>query len=192
MGNKLFAPGDIEAWTARGDQLAGSISIPEFNSLGKPNSILEEVIKQVGPGASIHYMTSGKWSTHDLVAQLLLITGPADLYFSTFSLSEFVVRQLYELIERKMVRSIHALLDNRVKVGSLQFATNIFTTIGRAHCHAKVTVLKNERWGIAIVGSANYTNNPRIEAGVISADMAAADFHINWINNELNDGNSSS
>ena len=58
--------------------------------------------------------------------------------------------------------------------------------IKAAKCHAKVTVIQNETWGISIVSSANYTRNPRIEAGVICNSKEIAEFHKNWIVNELN------
>ena len=66
-------------------------------------------------------------------------------------------------------------------IRAFQFAQGITTSVKLAKCHAKVTVLENEHWSVTIVSSANMTNNPRIEAGVICTDLAAAEFHKKWI-----------
>jgi hypothetical protein len=42
-------------------------------------------------------------------------------------------------------------------------------------------VIENDEWSITINGSANYTNNPRIEAGCIIPLKASAEFHRKWI-----------
>jgi hypothetical protein len=52
-------------------------------------------------------------------------------------------------------------------------------------CHAKIVVLQNQQWSVAIVGSANFTNNPRIEAGIVSTERAVGDFHRDWMLAEI-------
>jgi hypothetical protein len=54
--------------------------------------------------------------------------------------------------------------------------------------HAKVTVIENTEWTISIIGSANYTENKRKEAGVIILTRAAADQQLLWIHKSLKDG----
>jgi hypothetical protein len=65
------------------------------------------------------------------------------------------------------------------KPAELQFLQKITTEIKPAKCHAKVTVVENDNWGISIVGSANYTRNPRIEAGVLFTCRNVAAFERN-------------
>lgn len=49
-----------------------------------------------------------------------------------------------------------------------------------------MTVIKNDTCSIVVVGSANYTRNIRIEAGVIDTNPDAVLFHYRWMMAELN------
>lgn len=156
--------------------------------LGKARMRLEKVIGAVKMGQTIHYASVGEWSTHDLIFYLIKQTGPVNLYLSTWSVSEDAVRQLIEKIKSGDIKKIFAVFDWRVKVRrpqAFELANYNIADIRLSSCHAKVTVIENKEWSIAVVGSANYTNNPRIEAGVISCDKVAADFHKDWINGEI-------
>ena len=48
-------------------------------------------------------------------------------------------------------------------------------------CHAKLYIMRNDAWAITICGSANLTNNPRIEVSTITEDRQVAGFHVDWI-----------
>jgi len=157
--------------------------------IGKSNQKISDIIGDIVQGQTTHYASLGDWSTHDLLFYLLRITGAARVYFTTWAISEFAIRQLYLLIESGLILELRGIFDYRNgihKTAELEFLRNITTEIKAAKCHAKVTVIENDTWGIAIVGSANYTRNPRIEAGVICADKEIAAFHRTWILNELN------
>ena len=156
--------------------------------IGKSNQKISEIIGEIKQGGSSHYASLGDWSTHDLLFYLLNITGAANVYFSTWAISEFAIRQLFSFIEAGLIVELKGIFDYRNgihKTAELEFLRNITTEIKAAKCHAKVCVIENDTWGIAIVGSANFTRNPRIEAGVICADKQIAAFHRSWILNEL-------
>ena len=170
---------------------SGSAVAQGINSsfIGKSNQKIVEIIGEIKQGGSSHYASLGDWSTHDLLFYLLNITGAANVYFSTWAISEFAIRQLFNLIESGLILELKGIFDYRNgihKTAELEFLRNITTEIKAAKCHAKVCVIENDTWGIAIVGSANMTRNPRIEAGVICADKKIAAFHKGWILNELN------
>ena len=159
-----------------------------LNVIGKANEKLHQVFGSLVQSQSIHYASMGDWSTHDLLFFLLEQTGPAKVYFTTWAISEYAIRQLYLFIEQGLILELKGIFDYRNgvrKPAELQFLKNITTDIKAAKCHAKVTVIENDHWGISVVGSANYTRNPRIEAGVLCSDKAVAAFHRNWILNEL-------
>ena len=137
-----------------------------------------------------HFNTGGQWSMHELLQYLLLTTGPADLFFSTWALSEDPVRAMLLMKERGYLRTISCILDYKIKdqkSKAFALAEQNFTRVKLTKCHAKVTVINNNTWGITIPGSANYTRNPRIERGVICTDHQAAEFDIRWISAVLND-----
>ena len=150
----------------------------------------QDVIGKIKMGEDIHYASCGEWSSHELLAHILNQTGPAHVMFSTWSVSEMAIRLILKWMQDKKILSLDALLDWRVKVRRpevlelLRFnlsKTNLYLT----NCHAKVAVIKNNSWAVSIVGSANFTNNPRIEAGVISCSRTAANFHTDWILREI-------
>ena len=169
---------------------SGSVPFAGSNllTIGKANEKLHQVFGQVTDGQSVHYASLGDWSTHDLLFFLLEQTGPARVYFTTWAISEYAIRQLYQFIEHGLILELKGIFDYRNgirKPAELQFLQKITTDIKAAKCHAKVTVIENDHWGISVVGSANYTRNPRIEAGVLCCDKTVAAFHRDWILNEL-------
>ena len=169
---------------------SGSVSVsgPTSCRIGKANAKLQDVFGTIGQDQIMPFVSLGDWSTHDLLFFLLEQTGPASVYFTTWAISEYAIRQLYNLIEKGMILELKGIFDYRNgirKPAELQFLEKISTEIKPAKCHAKVTVLQNDNWGISIVGSANYTRNPRIEAGVLFTLKNVAVFERNWIQREL-------
>lgn len=151
---------------------------------GKRFQNVQEVIGTVKMGQSIHYASMGEWSNHDLLLHLLNQTGPADVYVATWSVAENAIRLILDIFESGKIKNFYAILDWRVKIRRpevLELIKFNFTDIRLTNCHAKTAVIINDAWQIAIVGSANFTNNPRVEAGVIACDQAAAEFHKTWI-----------
>ena len=185
----LFSTDDIKRKKA--DKAAsGSVASggTTMLTIGKSNAKLHQVFGQVAQYQSVHYVSLGDWSTHDLLFFLLEQTGPARVYFTTWAISEYAIRQLYQFIEQGMILELKGIFDYRNgirKPAELQFLQKITTDIKAAKCHAKVTVIENDSWGISVVGSANYTRNPRIEAGVLCSDKNVAAFHRDWILREL-------
>ena len=169
---------------------SGSVEFSGTNVLkiGKAREKLVQVFGRVIQGQSIHYASLGDWSTHDLLFFLLEQTGPARVYFTTWAISEYAIRQLYQFIEHGLIVELKGIFDYRNgirKPAELQFLQKITTDIKAAKCHAKVTVIINDSWGVCVVGSANYTRNPRIEANVLCSVRDVAEFHRDWILNEL-------
>ena len=143
-----------------------------------------EKLFPVLPTGSIHFVSANDWSICELLLHFLNLTGPADVYFTTWSLKEFGVRQLLSAMDSGAIRTLHALLDSRVKSRNPDvyfLAERNFATVRLAECHAKVCVIRSEKYSISIVGSANFTNNPRIEAGVVCSYPPVAEFHCKWI-----------
>jgi hypothetical protein len=161
-------------------------------ALGKVNKKVDQVMSMPAPGHAINFVSLGDWSTHDLLFFYLLKTGPANVYFTTWSISEFAMRQLYQYVNDGLILSLSGLFDYRNgihKPAELQFLKQITSDIKPSKCHAKIVVISNENHGLAIVTSGNFTRNPRIESGTVFNDPDIAQFHIQWITEELKDGN---
>jgi len=141
-------------------------------------------IKDLLPGQCCCYVTYGAWSSIELLEYLLNKTGPAKVYFSTWSISAEAIARLAAWQNTGVITDLHVLLDaglrNR-KPDLYQQAMGSFPKIKITAIHAKVTVVQNDAFSLVVIGSPNYTKNPRIETGVIINDKAVADFNIKWI-----------
>jgi len=138
--------------------------------VGRANQKLTEIIGEIKQDHTQAFWSDGDWSAHDMLFYLLNITGPAQVYFSTWAISEYAIRQLYTMIRQGHILELHGIFDYRNgvrKPAELQFLKQITTDIKPAKCHAKVVSIVNDTWGITIIGSMNFTRNPRLEAGTL-------------------------
>lgn len=148
----------------------------------------EKVTPQLQKRCCFQYVSNGHWSMHQLLEKTLQMTGPADIYLSSFAFSELPARKLADLKGSGIIKSLYCIIDNRIDVrsaGALQLIKNTADKLKMCHTHAKVTVIKNENFHFVIVGSANYTTNKRYESGVIVENKNLAEANVNWILNEL-------
>lgn len=189
MNNALFNTADMVLPVARQDEaLSRSCTGDVTVLLGESLKHLSACIGQLEKGRIIHFVTYGKWSMHQLIIYLLKQIGPANLYMTSWSMTEQPLRALLNLKMQGLLLDAHCILSDRLiertpKVYDL--AQHVFTQLKLIKLHAKVSVLENANWQIVVVGSANYTNNPRVEAGVIDTTGGSAMFHKNWILDEL-------
>lgn len=147
-----------------------------------------DVVGQIQMGTDVHYVSAGEWSTHDLLFHMLAQTGPAEVHAASWSITEDPCRQLIRAIDAGQITSLHLLFDWRVKIRCPEahaLAKHNATSVYLTSCHAKTTVIINKDWQVAIIGSANYTNNPRIECGIICCNAEIAHFHRDWISKTI-------
>jgi hypothetical protein len=155
-----------------------------------------EAIKQAIPqsfGDEIQFVSKGDWSLWELVDYLLAENTGCTIYMATWTISELSSRKLAEWIESGRIAKLYAVVDHRTKMRH-ESAYHMFaghaTNFKATRCHAKVTVIEYQGGYYSIIGSSNWTENPRIEVGMIRTDQATALLHKNWIieeiQNELN------
>ena len=93
-------------------------------AIGKVGQKIDDVIGIIAPGESKHYASMGEWSTHDLLFHFLNQTGPAEVYFTTWAISEFAIRQLYAFVSSGLITKLSGIFDYRNgihKPAELQF-----------------------------------------------------------------------
>lgn len=159
-------------------------SLSTRQQIGKSLLSLQSTIGELRHDESIQFATGGRWSLHHLLEYLLLKTGPAKVWMTTWTITEEPMRALLDLIKQGLITELNAVLDYRIerrKPEAFQLASNIISRIKLTKCHAKVLVVRNEVWAVTVLGSANFSKNPRIEAGVIFTDRKSAEFHARWI-----------
>lgn len=137
------------------------------------------------------FFSEGRWSNHDLLIYLLGITGRAQVWISTFSISEAAIRALFDASERGLIASVRCLFDHTIpknKLSLLFFAHNVVTDIYITANHSKIMLIENDQWKISVVSSANMTPNPRKEAGVIFTTPEVFDIYRTHLEQSMFEG----
>jgi hypothetical protein len=149
---------------------------------------LQDVVSLVDHGRTVHFVSAGDWSMHHLLEKLLELTGPANVHLSSYAFGEAAARRVADCVASGTIKELYCLVDSRIDVrsaSSLAIVRNVATAYKLLDTHAKVTVITNDTWRLVVIGSANYTGNKRYEAGVITTDAGAVDFHLKWMQDEL-------
>jgi hypothetical protein len=163
---------------------------PTAFASSKSMNALRETFQNLQEGGSCYYITDGAWSNIELLEYLLAKTGPANVYFTTWSISAEAITRFGIWHDELAIIDLWAVLDtglNNRKPADYQLATGTFKYLRTCKCHAKVTVIENADHHLVIMGSANYTKNPRKEAGIVIWDKGLADYNIKWILEEFAD-----
>ncbi|WP_337941429.1 hypothetical protein [Parabacteroides sp.] len=132
----------------------------------------------------------GEWAIHEALTVLLSRTGPASVMMETFNVSEDALRPMFFEVEAKRITDLRLILDMNVKRHKLEmllFAAGITSGIHLASCHAKILLIRNDRYRIGIVGSANANQPIRYEAGIIFTDPGLFAFFEETFNRVFND-----
>lgn len=156
--------------------------------IGRVSDTIPDVWPLLSHSHNYHYASAGLWSVHELLFHFLQQTGPADVTIATWSVTEDAVRMLVKGLESGLLRSMRLLIDARVirrNASAYAFVKAHADLVRITACHAKVTVIQNADWDITLNGSPNYTNNPRIESGVVTESRLVAAFHRGWITDEM-------
>lgn len=114
--------------------------------------------------------SEGEWSLHDLLHRLLSFTGSADVSIASFSISEEAVRTFASEIESGKIKTLRCLLDYTMrshKVDLMLFLEMVATEVYTTPNHAKIIIIENDAWNVAVIGSANFTPNPRLEVACV-------------------------
>lgn len=149
---------------------------------------LYNYIENLKENQSIYFMTDGAWSNIDIIECILSITGPADVSFCTWSISTDAIRKFTEWQASGVIKSLNVIMDQGIrnrKPEIHQQATVAFKNLRLIKCHAKVCVITNERYSFVLMGSANLTNNPRKEAGLIVRCQEIATANLHWMGKEF-------
>lgn len=189
---KLFEIEELDKQATATGHFAEAAAATGRSVLAMAESVetLRAVVGNVEPDQVIKFVTNGAWSMHDLLGYLLQKTGPARIYLSTWTITETPVRVLCNLKEQGLITELHCVLDYRTKDRTpkpFQLLSGVANRVKLTKCHAKVTVIENDAWGISIVGSANYSKNPRLEAGTIFTTKHDAVFDRAWLERTLDD-----
>lgn len=175
-----------QAVTVKASAVAQALTVDFINV--KDNANIALVLSKLTNNKAVFFRGKGAWYNVNLLQHILKLTGKADIYFSTWSISVEAIRKLVEGKKIGSISNFYAVLDRGIRNRKPEIYQQIIANFKNycfCKCHAKVMVIKNQNFAITVMGSANLTANPRIETGIIILNTAIADENINWILEEV-------
>jgi len=145
---------------------------------------IRAAIGPITPGRSTHFVTAGTWSMYELLDYVIRQTGPAYVDAFTWNLSLSAVRRFIKLKDDGLLLRLRLLCNSvmhRFVAEAIAVLQQHAETLILYPNHAKGFLLKNDRFTVSVVSSANFSNNTNIEAGVLSTDPAVYEMHERWI-----------
>lgn len=116
----------------------------------------------------------------DILEHILRWTGPADLWQTTFSVSEEFLRRMHNIRQSGMINSAQVIMDYKGTQKTMKLALFILNTFDRsflADNHSKIILaraIKAEKGvaprGVAVITSQNLTRGNRYESAMITTD----------------------
>lgn len=106
----------------------------------------------------------------DIIEFLIDYTGPADVFLSSFSISEEFLRRLFFLRKKKSIKHLEVMLDFKATQKTLILWPFISQTIDNcflADNHSKLLVVKGDSFSAAVTMSQNLTRGNRFECGAL-------------------------
>lgn len=145
--------------------------------LKQQNKLINKILKPLSD-APVQAYLDNRIQLFDIIEKILLETGEADIYISTFSSSEEFLRRIYRLKESGMIHHAVMLADlkaSRKTQRLYTFISNVFDEVFLSENHSKVILIQNKKWCVSICTSQNQTRGNRIESGIITTDKAIFD-----------------
>lgn len=116
---------------------------------------------------------------YHVIDSILHQIGPAELINTTFSVSEEFCRAIYRLKRVGLITRAIEVADFKAAAKTVRvngFMASVFDEAYLAEIHAKVVLLRNDRYAVSVVTSQNQTRGNRYECGIITTDATAYAF----------------
>lgn len=120
--------------------------------------------------ACTSFFLNNFFSLHQLMSYFLDKTGPANVRVSSFSLCDAAIRNFINQTEKGNIIDCKAILDfslSKRAIDKLLFANNVLKNIRLIENHSKLLLIFNSDISIALIGSANFNDNRKLESGII-------------------------
>lgn len=135
--------------------------------------------------ASVQSALSNEVQIADILEWVLEQVGTAEVWQTSFSISEEFLRRLYFITRDGSASAIHLVLDFKATNKTLSLWTFIEQVISTTHLadnHSKVLLIKSEAGDkVSIITSQNLTRGNRNESYIITTDEAVFDKFLNEV-----------
>lgn len=141
-------------------------------------------------GESIHVISAGIFDYWTLIPVLCKLLNEKVLVsrFSTWAMTMPVCTQFIEMMDSGQLGNCGFIADTSLQRLQGAVYAKLATRFNSAKqplrmtaCHAKIALIKTASHNIVMEGSANFTNNPRIEQFCIINDSKIFEFHFQWM-----------
>lgn len=173
------------------ESLAGSMGQADKSSqhlqIFRKMDRMENILGALEDDKTTHFVTAGTWSLHELVEYCVeKWTGPAVLNGFTWSLYPSAAELFINMKNDGRLEAINFIADcsfARLKMKGINLLAPhcVGGKIHSSNIHAKGFVLVGKDRVVSCISSANFSNNPRIEAGSLTTNRAIAERHLDWM-----------
>lgn len=150
----------------------------------KRTTSIEKIFRPLSE-ASVQSALSNEVQIADILEWVLEQVGKAEVWQTSFSISEEFLRRLYFITRDGSASAIHLVLDFKATNKTLSLWTFIEQVISTTHLadnHSKVLLIKSEAGDkVSIITSQNLTRGNRNESYIITTDEAVFDKFLNEV-----------
>lgn len=139
----------------------------------KRTADINEILRSLKDAPCQAYLSNAV-QVADILEWILSQVGVAEIWQTSFSISEEFLRRLYFICKDKRVSRINLVLDHKATNKTLKLWTFINQVIERTYLadnHSKILLVKSQKGDmVSVVTSQNLTRGNRAESAFISTD----------------------
>lgn len=140
-----------------------------------------QAIGELEHNSDIFIMTFGQFSLIDAMIVILGQTGPAHVTTSTWTASHAHMDKMGDMMKQGDILTYKMIVDTSFQTRQPAYFDQMMNTFGvenirTMRTHAKFTTIRNDKWDIVILTTANLNENPRLENLEICNNKEFADF----------------
>lgn len=154
----------------------------------KRNASLSVLLKPIEE-QNTQALLSNAVQVADILEWILSQVGEADVWQTSFSISEEFLRRIFFIAKAKKIKSVTIVLDHKATNKTLRlwpFLSQVVDNTYLADNHSKILLVKGLRGGVAVITSQNLTRGNRAESYIITADKQVFDTLLAQVNDLIN------
>ena len=139
----------------------------------KRTASIDDILRPLAECPSQAYLSNAV-QVADVLEWILAQVGEAEIWQTSFSISEEFLRRLFFLQKKHPVKAFHLVLDHKATNKTLKlwaFIEQVVTKTYLADNHSKILLVRSTAGGtVSVVTSQNLTRGNRAESAFISTD----------------------
>lgn len=165
----------------------GTVVIPVIKHAAQDHMFTKASMDDLISGGTQYFITNGNWSLYDLLLKISeKISGrsPLEVFLTFYSMTELSARILAKLVQAGSICQLSMIYDRKseIRYPNVHQILRSLGTMTPLHVHAKILVIRSQdrKNYVTVIGSANWTRNPRVETGIYDTSSHTAEMFIQW------------